>query len=604
MINFPLKCLLDRLPNSPTGKSQGKFKDILSNIRRRWFFQRDIGKAGLTIPHDVIQALFRGIYKDYPDLRDRAIKFYSNITYEELDEDSGETIIQKPKRGHFLGMWTEGMTLLQYCIDRIVCSRIGVNSWFSAFNDDNLVAFEWEKDVVSYQEADTEVCEALGLIIKHKKTGYSYDGFYYLELYYDGRSCYSKENIFSLGILGAKTCVNITHAKYYVNGVTLDNEMTRIVTAAISEVVAHWGYEFYETEYLSSFRLGGWITPYMNGVDNTINSRKGYYDEYRALIACAERPIKVKYEPGTAHTVLGKELKGRVITPPSIEFCWELIGSSKKALQEKYLSFFSTRKGMIKLWSEFFKRRVSVFKKADRDGSVSEDYINYYPYSVPESRVITENPLLEQLVPVKIYTGTIASIILAAARRQGEIDCDQSISATEWDIEFMNEFKVTEKHGYCGNDTATPELLSTPLEIQEAAHILTGHYYNPKSKNTRVIKGVRQAALLDLPLSFCHHVIDKMNVQEELLVGAYHQAVANTDQFETKYPERESVLENYSIELARNAGTEEILRRIRNALDPPANNQVVNLVGDTTDGVEEILEVTSDGNLWDMLENM
>jgi hypothetical protein len=356
-----------------------------------YWYMRDWEKCGLTFPHPVIRALFKGFFKRRPELVELGCKFYSFI---QLHQDGS---ILHPKRGHFLGYFTEGTTIIQYCIHRIVCEKIGISSRelkYSAVNDDMVVG-SMDKEILDvYAETDSIINYQLGLLYKESKSGIASGGFVFLEEYYHYHKSTSKEHLTCLNILGGKYTCNIAQAKQYIYALLSNNvQVTELVRLALNEVIAFWGYEFYPEEHLAPYLFGGWTPCIKDGVDYSIKAYNGDIKCRAAYWAVQQRVHEKLTYKETPSSAISRILNLRLFSCEDIteEFI-DLVPlfGTKKTIERRYSRMYSDIRG----WQRYYyrledKRQQTWSQMIDNPFSIPEIYSGWYKrhwnsYIIPE----------------------------------------------------------------------------------------------------------------------------------------------------------------------------------------------------------------------------
>jgi hypothetical protein len=333
-----------------------------------YWYMRDWEKCGLTFPHPVIRALFKGFFKRRPELAEMGCKFYSFIQLHQNGE------ILHPKRGHFLGYFTEGTTILQYCIHRIVCEKIGISSRelkYSAVNDDMVVGSRDKEILDVYEETDSIVNYQLGLLYKESKSGIASNGFVFLEEYYHDYRDTSKEHLTCLNILGGKYTCNIVQAKQYIYALLSNNvRMTEKVRLALNEVIAFWGYEFYPEEHLAPYHFGGWVPCINGGVDYSIKYYNGDAKCRAAYWANQERVHDKLTYKDTPSSAISRLLNLKLFSTEGIseEFVdlVPLFGTNK-TIERRYSRMYQDIRGWQRYYYRLEDKRIATWNKMIND---------------------------------------------------------------------------------------------------------------------------------------------------------------------------------------------------------------------------------------------
>jgi hypothetical protein len=244
-----------------------------------WTYQRDFTKSGLMIPHVVLDKFFAGWFARRPDLYIAASDFYTTVA---MWDDSTSTW-REPVRGHCLGFFTEGTTLLQMILHLLAKELAEVeDTRVHLFNDDHLSLFLSEHDVLKYAAADHQICAALSLMIKEKKTFIAFNSAQYLEEYWirgvhipKASPPWEVEHTFA---------VNIRHAKEYVAAISCQY---KVDPALLSVAVDFWGEEFFPNEVQVPYEFGGWISSTVH--DFQVSSSLASHDIWKAFQAIGRK---------------------------------------------------------------------------------------------------------------------------------------------------------------------------------------------------------------------------------------------------------------------------------------------------------------------------
>jgi hypothetical protein len=260
----------------PTGMDYDQVDSKLSHLadKYRWFLCLDFEKIGLTLPTYIITSVLECCYdvsKYDPFLE--AIDFFKGLEYHNGSE------YLKLLRGYCLGLFNEGMTLVQLALHHMLCSDLGSDYDGMFLNDDAVVGFETKDDAMAYAEQDSVNCLALGIPRKESKSFLSYANFVFCEEYYRD------------GMLLDKTCLRMCayNACFYMPTIRLAKELYSSIAMSmgldlevLASLIEHWGYEYYEDEYLKPYEFGGWYHVYGMGYNLCCNLYTNSFDEYWA----------------------------------------------------------------------------------------------------------------------------------------------------------------------------------------------------------------------------------------------------------------------------------------------------------------------------------
>jgi len=368
-ITWNLARAVARLPNCPLGRDMKYLESMMlkSGKEDRSWYMRDFEKCGLTVPKEVIRAVTKGFYRRNPAYSDMACHFYDGIQLY-LSGEPGEDCLH-PLRGHFLGYWTEGTTLLQYCIHDLVVEYIGNNEvYYSAMNDDMFAGFKNKKSAQIYQEADSMFINSLSLAYKNSKSGICSHGFVYCEEYIHSKNLVPKDSLVRAALLSAHRAINIVHAKQCANSIYSSRPCnTRPVEEAIQDLIITWGYEFCEEECNWPYEFGGWVTPYTNGIRDPLLGYDGSYDMMAGYWTVHSHYGKSPEYTQKSHTAIGRKLSLSLIDEKAYRE-WDdyahllpLLGS-KETLMRLYLRQ-TQWKTFINSYEEVRKARSAKYKK-------------------------------------------------------------------------------------------------------------------------------------------------------------------------------------------------------------------------------------------------
>jgi hypothetical protein len=362
-----LQLIASKLPNCPHGKSQDYVKSLVRKIGSGtdYFFMRDYTKSGMTVPHEVIEAVMSGIFQDDDELRNLSVNFYKKGVV--LIEENGQTSFRHPDTGVPLGLWVEGYTILQYAIHDIIMQELGPGMgriMHSATNDDMVVGFSNLETRESYMALDVSWNSGIGMAVKFAKSGSSDHSFMYCEEYWRESKLLSKTSLFVLGILGAKYAVNIVHAKELCHSILLCSpHVEEVHKTALSEVQARWGWEFSEQEHGWPFLFGGWLPQIINGVDHSIEWFDGDFIAGAAYWSSRIRNYKRTKLDDLPHLTIGRKLEIQLLREPEKPTLWaDLIPylGDKKTLKAHFGRL--PPKALEKRWNLLLKARAERFE--------------------------------------------------------------------------------------------------------------------------------------------------------------------------------------------------------------------------------------------------
>jgi hypothetical protein len=258
----------------PTGMNYEEVDSKLQHFSDKysWFLCLDFEKIGLTLPTYIISKVLDTCY----DITEYEPFLEAKNLFEGLEYHNGSDYY-KIMRGFCLGLFNEGMTLVQLALHHMSCIETDVDHDGMFLNDDAVVAFYTKKEALAYAEADSTSCLALGIPRKDAKSFLAKGFFVFCEEYY-------KDSKLNKDVL--RNCAY--NACYYMPTIRLAKELFSSITMslgldedALPPLVEFWGYEFYEDEYLHPFEFGGWYHimeyGYNTACSNYIPSLDGYW---------------------------------------------------------------------------------------------------------------------------------------------------------------------------------------------------------------------------------------------------------------------------------------------------------------------------------------
>jgi len=368
-IMWLLKKCVQRIPGCRYGRDQEYTDKIVSRIGSRsdHFYMRDYTKSGMTIPHSVQNAVFRGFYRRRPELAERCQNFFTKQQLF-IKNDGGTLDVLHPETGSPLGLFVEGYTILQYAIHEInkaELSGLDLNCLFSATNDDMVVGFNTSFEAWAYQQADERINSELGMSYKDSKSGVSSNRFVFCETYWVDDKIADKSMLFATSIIGARYALNTFHAKEYCYAImTSSSGVTPVMRKALREVQADAGHEFHEDEYNWPFLFGGWLPCIKKGLDHSIE----WYDgDIRASAGYWASRARLSHKGSLGsepHLTLGRKIDIRLVAEPEdIETWMDLIPllGTRRTLKRHYRLSHSNPKSVAKEYKILQDTRVRLF---------------------------------------------------------------------------------------------------------------------------------------------------------------------------------------------------------------------------------------------------
>jgi len=320
---YPLQKACKKIKGCVYGRDAAFIRKLVTRFgsRNEYFYMRDYGKSGMTIPHKVIRAVLEGFYRRTPEKAQRACRFFEHgVAYSGESNSDADRI----KIGAPLGLFVEGYTLLQYAIFELNLQDMGPGDHldFSATNDDMIVGGPEER-VLHFQQVDVVTNHALGMFYKDTKSGITQSGFVFCEEYWLDGELLQKEGLVTMALLAGKYACNVVQAKDYVHSVlmaysSVDSDKIRQI---VREVQSVYDWEFSEQEVDWPYLFGGWLPQYIDGVDHSLEWYNG-----DAIAGAAYWAARATYgKPGELdkpHLALGRKSKIELIAKPEAAHQW------------------------------------------------------------------------------------------------------------------------------------------------------------------------------------------------------------------------------------------------------------------------------------------
>jgi hypothetical protein len=287
---------------TPMCMNSEEFDHQLDQMSRFYYWYcRDYEKIGLSLPFTVICAVLQGLYNatGYEPFWEGQ-KFFSNPKVYTLEKEILSTV-----RGFFLGMFNEGMTIVQLALDVMVRDKMDSYSRPRALvlNDDSVFGFRHLNVLKEYVEEDRTLSLALNIPWKEAKSFASSEGFVFCEEYYLFDEKEEKTLLPKYAIQRAYYMPTIRRAKQLVNAIARCWDLD---TSTIRNVMAFWGWEFYEEETSKPYELGGWLPFISDGFNLALRMSEWTTQESSALYA-VDSYVKPKGTVGiTPTTTLGR----------------------------------------------------------------------------------------------------------------------------------------------------------------------------------------------------------------------------------------------------------------------------------------------------------
>jgi hypothetical protein len=267
--------------NTNNSLSSKDLMDNLLNVQWRhgegYHVLRDIKKAGLTIP---IQKIVPYLYQAFLELGFdfKELLIFTRPMYVRNYYDDGPRII-KMDRGSGLGMANHLTTLICILIHRLAIKRISsfesIASYALIGNDDADI-FIWDPDrgdsdlylAELYIDEEHYIFSAIGWHLNLKKTFISKMAVFFEE--YGFENFCDKSALLS-NIFGTAEICQIRVAKELINAVA-DYFPDSLINKFVFRLSLMFDYEFYPEEIHYPYKLGGWTSPRIGGLDNLLDN--------------------------------------------------------------------------------------------------------------------------------------------------------------------------------------------------------------------------------------------------------------------------------------------------------------------------------------------
>jgi hypothetical protein len=272
MIDKIILRILNNVDESLVNESPSKFNDKLRRASRKspgWiYYLRDIKKCGLTFPRELFLAVQEVLSEVYPEKDFSYFDIFRNYSiYMENWKPMQET-----NRGYCLGMANNLVTLCQCVIFEMIqrrCPDVELQGFFG--NDDSIISFEQrlcsdiESNCALIEDTDDIVLRGLSVIKNPDKSFWSVWPIIFEE--YGKEEFQGKESRLAMALSAAKLAPDIRFAKCVVNALSPLFQGKDYERRILSDIIYHWGYEFFPEEVDYSYSIGGWYTHLSHGCD-------------------------------------------------------------------------------------------------------------------------------------------------------------------------------------------------------------------------------------------------------------------------------------------------------------------------------------------------
>jgi hypothetical protein len=350
------------------------------------FFCKDFAKIGLTLPIPIISETLSSCYSitEYEPFLE-AKNFFETLRFR---KDGNERDII---RGFCLGLFNEGMTLVQLALHKMNLDDSGLELDGMFLNDDSVVGSETMDEIREYARHDEINCDALCIVRKDKKSFISTNFFVFCEEYYRDGDKIPKKCLRKYAYNSCYYMPTIRKAKEMYNSVC--TQMGPDIEK-LHDLMNVWGYEFFKTEAEAPFEFGGWFSSYRNGYNTALIQYYDNSDWYWAWRSINQR-LKSKGTIGDKPTQpLGRVINackspmGPIDLDIDLELKMEDLFGSKKAI-----SFF-------RMQTEKGNDNTSFYLDLEQEKKV--EYFKKNRYKLPDLNVY-EELMLKGYVPSLIY---------------------------------------------------------------------------------------------------------------------------------------------------------------------------------------------------------
>jgi hypothetical protein len=400
--------VIRHMPGNAMIKNPEAFKNLINEFGREHtaFLCRDIKKEGLTKPRELLLAMGEALRRKYPEVE--AFNYFGIYNSLEIKMPDGTKFMAC--RGHGLGMANCLTTLMQLTISKMAVDRMVSPEGVAmlAYNDDFAAGFTNRTQLDEYESEDAEVLEDLG-ILHEKQKSFKSRFFVLCETYYP--SWFNrKDAYFANEVYQAMACVNISHAKAYMNSIGRVESLPAY-ERLLDEVISYWGYEFYPEERDLPYCCGGWFSLKAYSVSLDLVSMEDAFckELFMGYNACKQnlrfRPKKRKGYYNSPFSCFFDAL-----SPPSEEAKDILHIGKKMTKMSLVYPGYKTSRVTQSAWADLFKRRKKAWVGKPMPTisdlrEIQDDLMRRVPcdYLPPRSRVIARTPARYYTSDVRLY---------------------------------------------------------------------------------------------------------------------------------------------------------------------------------------------------------
>jgi len=270
------------------------------------------------------------------------------------------------QRGYCLGMANNLVTLSQCVLFRMIQERLPGLPIRGIFgNDDSILSFKEdeftsvEEACISIEYADSEICEGLQIMKHTEKSFWSVWPIFFEE--YGHPAFKDKDSRVAMSLSSAKLAPSIKIAKCIVNSLSPLYKGKSFEEKILSEIISHFGYEYFPEERDYSYSLGGWYTHLKDGCDLSLREIYNVSDsELIRNLARAHQSVKQfdnllcqaprsDSKKGESFSLLGKKYRIWVSDPDfdTKILPYSAINLSKTAYVKFYQQIFDLSRDII-----------------------------------------------------------------------------------------------------------------------------------------------------------------------------------------------------------------------------------------------------------------
>jgi hypothetical protein len=417
----------ESLVNSSPSKFNRKLREASKKSYKRIYYLRDIKKCGLTFPRELFHSVQKILSEVYPEKDFSYFDIYRN--YSVYMEDW--TLLDST-RGYCLGMANNLVTLCQCVMFEMLRRRtpeyLDIQGFFgnddSIISIDSILTMDLEQAASIVETIDADILEGLNVMRHPDKTFWSVWPIIFEEYGHSGFS--EKESRLAMALSSAKLAPDIKMAKCIVNALSPMFNGGEAEQRILSDIIYHFGYEYFPGERDYSYSLGGWYTHLSDGCELSLREIEKVEDPeliwnlYRSKLSveswrrALSRVPHTSREGGKSFSPIGRtyevwvkdpEFDTKTLPYSSIN---QSIEDFKKYQQEIYDLSRDLRKGILLTYKRYQEPHipresvsktdlmVSIFKSGG-NLAIPESLVteSTYIYTSDFVNVFSPNPLLK-----------------------------------------------------------------------------------------------------------------------------------------------------------------------------------------------------------------